>query len=292
MGSIKQLVYSCITCAGIKGGPVGVCYACFVSCHTNHQVHELFYRRSFTCDCGTDRSSIGCSLSGSTSEVRASSLENKYNDNFSGINCYCKLYHEDGKETREMIQCIICEDWFHDDCIGPEEESHVDADDFLCQGCINQYCSLLRPYVAINFQPILSAPSSSGCTKPNEVRDFFGSSNSTKGSYLVPKWRDSICHCHSCTEAFQSSNLNYFITPEVTTNPPIDSNLEKSSLDAGFQALNRMERTTALNAVASYQEMQSDLISYLRKFAAEQKVVGSEDIQNFFEEHKKKKRRI
>jgi len=62
-GSIKQEVYQCITCQeetritnGIeKGAENGICYACHIMCHADHQVQEIGMKRGWTCDCGTEK---------------------------------------------------------------------------------------------------------------------------------------------------------------------------------------------------------------------------------------------
>jgi E3 ubiquitin-protein ligase UBR7 len=38
--------------------------------------------------------------------------ENTYNHNFSFKYCHC-----DKEECDEMLQCLICEDWFHSLCL-------------------------------------------------------------------------------------------------------------------------------------------------------------------------------
>lgn len=40
---------------------------------------------------------------------------NVYNHNFSVKYCYC-----DSAERDEMIQCLICEDWYHFDCLNTD----------------------------------------------------------------------------------------------------------------------------------------------------------------------------
>lgn len=58
LGSIKQPVYSCLSC-----GNTGVCAGCSIGCHADHNLVELFNRRNFTCDCGTDRmTSVKCTI--------------------------------------------------------------------------------------------------------------------------------------------------------------------------------------------------------------------------------------
>jgi len=42
--------------------------------------------------------------------------ENSYTHNFDGLYCWCqKTYDHDSNDV--MIQCIMCQDWFHDTCI-------------------------------------------------------------------------------------------------------------------------------------------------------------------------------
>lgn len=38
---------------------------------------------------------------------------NVYNHNFKGLYCVCQRPYPDSENTDEMIQCIVCEDWFH-----------------------------------------------------------------------------------------------------------------------------------------------------------------------------------
>lgn len=38
---------------------------------------------------------------------------NVYNQNFKGLYCICHRPYPDEENTDEMIQCIVCEDWFH-----------------------------------------------------------------------------------------------------------------------------------------------------------------------------------
>lgn len=40
---------------------------------------------------------------------------NVYNQNFKGLYCICQRPYPDpdSDNTDEMVQCIVCEDWFH-----------------------------------------------------------------------------------------------------------------------------------------------------------------------------------
>lgn len=54
-------------------------------------------------------------------------VENLYNHNFKGSYCTCgRPYPDpDAEEQVEMIQCCVCEDWFHEEHIGLESSDEV-----------------------------------------------------------------------------------------------------------------------------------------------------------------------
>lgn len=47
--------------------PHGFCLACMLHCHEGHDVHELYNKLDFRCDCGNDRMPLSCHLDGSLS---------------------------------------------------------------------------------------------------------------------------------------------------------------------------------------------------------------------------------
>lgn len=114
----------------------GVCLACSLSCHENHELIELYTKRNFRCDCGNPKfNSHPCQFNPSKIDINE---ENKYNQNYSGIYCICHRPYPDPESTfeDEMIQCIICEDWLH--------ASHLDAvvppndqySEMICKSCM------------------------------------------------------------------------------------------------------------------------------------------------------------
>ncbi|KAJ3309492.1 hypothetical protein HDV04_005984 [Boothiomyces sp. JEL0838] len=57
-----------------------------------------------------------------------------------GINCYCNEMYDPEKEDDIMHQCLVCEDWFHEKCIGmPKEE----FEEYICSGCVSKHDFLL-----------------------------------------------------------------------------------------------------------------------------------------------------
>lgn len=86
---------------------------------------ELWTKRNFRCDCGNSKfGEFFCKLFPSKDVENA---ENSYNHNFKGVYCTCNRPYPDPdvEEQVEMIQCCICEDWFHEEHIGLEPSDEV-----------------------------------------------------------------------------------------------------------------------------------------------------------------------
>ncbi|KAF9652491.1 hypothetical protein BDM02DRAFT_2751891 [Thelephora ganbajun] len=118
LGYIRQAVYLCLTCAT----PRGICYPCSVACHTDHEQVELFPKRHFRCDCPTGALSHPCGLRMRSEEVN---VENAYGQNFEGRFCRCGRTYDAHTEAETMIQCLACEDWYHESCLNLRESPAV-----------------------------------------------------------------------------------------------------------------------------------------------------------------------
>lgn len=62
----------------------------------------------------------------------------KTHHNFLGRFCSCDTPFNSEATSSDMLQCLICEDWFHEDCLAsvPDPESFTD---FICRTCIAEY---------------------------------------------------------------------------------------------------------------------------------------------------------
>ncbi|XP_051129944.1 uncharacterized protein LOC127250618 [Andrographis paniculata] len=150
----RQAIFSCLTCT--PDGNAGVCTACSLSCHEGHEIVELWTKRNFRCDCGNSKfGEFFCKL---MANKDVENTENKYNHNFKGTYCTCDLPYPDPnvEEQVEMIQCCICEDWFHEEHIGLQSNDKIPRDeegeplyeDFICQTCTS-LCYFLTYYPQI-----------------------------------------------------------------------------------------------------------------------------------------------
>ncbi|KAI0371960.1 hypothetical protein BV20DRAFT_1065429 [Pilatotrama ljubarskyi] len=120
LGHIRQAVYLCLTCARASpsSSPRGICSACSIACHTDHEQLELFPKRNFRCDCPTRALTHPCTLHTTLEEPND---QNVYGRNFEGVFCRCGRPYDAEKERETMIQCLACEDWFHESCLNLRE---------------------------------------------------------------------------------------------------------------------------------------------------------------------------
>ncbi|KAJ6792365.1 putative E3 ubiquitin-protein ligase UBR7 [Iris pallida] len=147
----RQAVFSCLTC--VPDGKAGVCTACSLTCHDGHEVVELWTKRNLRCDCGNSKfGEFCCKL---CPDKDPENVDNSYNQNFKGSYCTCARPYPDPQteEQVEMIQCCICEDWFHENHLGLNSVEEIPRDDegeplyeeFICQDCAI-VCSFLKLY--------------------------------------------------------------------------------------------------------------------------------------------------
>ncbi|KAI8871532.1 hypothetical protein GQ42DRAFT_173789 [Ramicandelaber brevisporus] len=305
LGYINQNVYACLTKfdALTEGafGSAGMCYACSIACHGEHDIVELFVKRRFRCDCGTnvfgkslaavDNDGTGCFVNG----------ENRYNHNFQGRYCWCNSVYDVDTESDVMHQCLVCQDWFHTCCIGATPSTHpsmliegTSFDDaaFICRVCSTD---------ASSFQPCILSATPAADSNPIML-------------FLAEGWQHALCDCDTCLNSISSSDLSFLIQPPASASGPKgtksrpirpvlcrspepiyepeaednDDPLFTMSLhDAGLRLFNQRRDTMSLEQQAAYMRLQNEIIEFLRPFAAEGRVVTRNDILQFFEQKKR-----
>ncbi|CAG0903015.1 unnamed protein product [Cyprideis torosa] len=116
----RQPLYSCETCG--TADPAAICLACSLHCHADHSMIELYTKRRVRCDCGNNK--FGARLCKLEPKKDATNEKNVYNQNYKGLYCTCHRPYPDleGEDDNpdEMIQCVVCEDWFHSKEICPK----------------------------------------------------------------------------------------------------------------------------------------------------------------------------
>lgn len=139
----RQALYACATCSTGQE-PGGVCLACSYKCHDGHEIVELYTKRNFRCDCGNSKfAGKTCSLKPDKEPLNDL---NRYNQNFKGLYCSCSRPYPDLEDNTpdEMIQCIMCEDWYHGRHIGgPVPDDYFEM---ICSKCMESH-SFLYSYL-------------------------------------------------------------------------------------------------------------------------------------------------
>lgn len=134
----RQAVFACNTCTPNDAEPAGVCLACANKCHDGHEIFELYTKRNFRCDCGNRKfGGFHCQLNPVKEEEN---IRNRYNHNFSGFYCTCHRPYPDtdDQDEDEMIQCVICEDWFHSRHLGCPVVEPEELQEMVCEACMNK----------------------------------------------------------------------------------------------------------------------------------------------------------
>ncbi|XP_074547724.1 putative E3 ubiquitin-protein ligase UBR7 [Halichoeres trimaculatus] len=134
----RQAVFACNTCTPTAAEPAGICLACANKCHDGHDIFELYTKRNFRCDCGNSKfGEFKCQLTPTKDEKN---VKNLYNHNFQGCYCTCDRPYPDtdDQENDEMIQCVICEDWFHTRHLGCTVMEPEELQEMVCEPCMNK----------------------------------------------------------------------------------------------------------------------------------------------------------
>ncbi|XP_075872583.1 putative E3 ubiquitin-protein ligase UBR7 [Nelusetta ayraudi] len=110
-------------------------------------------------------------------------------------------------------------------------------------------------------------------------------------------WRSKLCTCSRCQERLSSGGLS-FLADESDTVLAYETKGKSSEEGGGggrghdplMSALDNLNRVQQLEIIHGYNDLKSELKDFLQGFAAEGKVVTSEDIRQFFEQQQSRKR--
>lgn len=195
----------------------GFCEGCKNQCHGGHLKHvvDLYSKRIFRCDCGNESMSNQCVLNAGKEEREQKMLN--YNQNFVGRYCRC---HQGEIPGDEMLQCALCEDWFHMGCWKKPTghcrpgDPDIDQCDFTCVECSK--VARLAPYFAVfgvlrpglHRSKIEKAKTlfGAGCTRPELDRETTEEYEEWD-MFWLPGFRKRLCRCQGCLEMYKNCGV-------------------------------------------------------------------------------------
>uniref|UniRef100_A0A3B4B6T2 UBR-type domain-containing protein n=1 Tax=Periophthalmus magnuspinnatus TaxID=409849 RepID=A0A3B4B6T2_9GOBI len=187
--------------------------------------------RNFRCDCGNSKfGEFKCQLIPSKD---AENVKNEYNHNFHGSYCTCdRLYPDpDGQDTDEMIQCVICEDWYHSGHLGCIVVEPEELQEMVCEGCMNKapflwtyathFAVISKGEVCCQIKEEISGSSVHKPAKTVDCRlkelEAQAVQRPREGAVFWPyDWRTQLCTCTSCKRAYVSAQVQFLMDPSDT----------------------------------------------------------------------------
>lgn len=234
LGYVRQDLYMCRKCTRENANQsFAFCAACRYACHSRHpkEVIEIYTKRNFRCDCGNSRTHTRCQIQ---HEKDSLNMNNKYSHNFQGRYCRCDRPYDPQKD---MSQCAMCEDWFHETCyeLGAAHTagspSRLDVYEMICKTCVRTLPVLAEYHAYLNgwcsetdVQALRDERGDNACGRPHGERD-----RAVAGSVdLVwcPGFRMHLCRCGKCMQLYRAANAMYIVDRTDFVTPYVEEVLE------------------------------------------------------------------
>ena len=220
-GYISQEVYACLTCYNDTNKFGVICLGCSFKCHKEHELIHLYFKRNVRCDCGNSHFISECAID---KNKEYENYENEYNHNYIGKYCSC----DEEDNGSEMIQCFICEDWFHvehlDVMYGNDTINHGEL---ICKECFtNKMSVILNGYD--NIESIIIKDCSSPempliedginndveCKRNNKVKrtnDVISEIVNLKKDLIIngEKLEELLCKCNKCLLLYKDNGVSF-----------------------------------------------------------------------------------
>lgn len=226
------------------------------------------------------------------------------------------------ENSEEMQQCTICEDWFHlNHLLGNEKfpTNEEDYEDVICHNCMdsNQFLWNYQGYIALKTQSESKDEEAVDVTTTETTTSQQTKSKDTPTECFLKKfqelaekeerskeaccflagWREALCRCNTCLDMYKEEKIDFLLNPNDTIkyyedqgkkNEETRANDENKLLDDHISKMNRVSQIEFLHSVKDFKE---DLTHFLTNFAASGQVIKRENVVQFFDDLKEKKKR-
>lgn len=325
LGYIRQSLFVCLSCTPPASGRTGegadapaasktvaVCYACSIACHFKCELIELGPKRHHRCDCGNSNfpTSARCTL---TEEKDYLNPENgvppRTIHNFEGKFCSCDVPYGENNDLGDMLQCTLCEDWFHEGCLGDEIPSEDDFDELICPSCVEAYL-FLSPLatikgdseVTVDVDDDLTHQGSSICLSSYGLPAKTKGQAKAKALFLKETFRDFLCHCEKCTKLLKDNGIDFIYSVEPIYEPEEDKDAGSIPLEGIYirstfhlnHGILRLSHLVVVNAldknvnradvtkgVKAMDRFRASLMEFLKPHL-EQKRIVTKDVHHIF----------
>lgn len=259
----------------------------------------MYTKRGFKCDCGVKDGSVACQLDsakkiGKESSCSSSSDGNKYNQNFSGTYCICHRPYPDEEDSinDEMIQCIICEDWYHGRHLNAKIPDSNVYSEMICGSCMKEN-NFLNDYIGMAVEVVDEASrnesnlnvtsldesdiavdcessskkiklSEDACSRPKIT---LSNESEDKATFWKDEWREKLCKCPVCLKMYGEKNVLYLLDSEDTVHHYEEKGKNKpktSTYETSLAALSNLPRVNQIDAITSYNRMKDKLFEFLQ----------------------------
>ncbi|CAA99920.2 UBR-type domain-containing protein [Caenorhabditis elegans] len=293
----RQTLFTCLTCTPAPE-MAGVCYGCALNCHDGHIIVELYTKRKFKCDCGNSKfGEKKCAL---YEDKDAKNEYNMYNHNYNGKFCTCDVFYPDEDGGKELLQCEICEDWFHEEHMPFKdvnyyyEEIEANSDTILNRDIASAVC-----LVCIKKLPFLMHMKSG--------KDVFCHSKliaeETKPephALCIEHFRAKLCKCADCVRVYEMADCEFLLDDEddiATFDSESRKKVEENKTTEDDEMREMVKQIGMDGAQHFYSEVHNfkrKLEDFLNTKAEGGRTIAASDIKTFFdalkEENLEKKR--
>ncbi|XP_074602705.1 putative E3 ubiquitin-protein ligase UBR7 [Brevipalpus obovatus] len=139
----------------------------------------------------------------------------------------------------------------------------------------------------------VSSTTSSQC-KLDELKNQFSVRVRKGATFWRDGWRSSLCKCSPCRQNYIALDCAFICEEEDTVQfyekQGEEKNTQTNHYEKALNEINRMDRVKSLEVMHGYNFMAGELKKFLEGFAVNKKVVRQEDIQEFYEDLKSRKR--